>query len=72
MMGEIMATVSEVSLSTVSEKVVANVENLEPIIAESSTASKRPVDMELFASVICMLKCHLCKSTGWYNFAGRL
>ena len=62
--GEMVDTsVSEVNLSTVSERKVETIENSEPTFDERSITGNRIVDMELFAAVIHMLGCLFCKNT---------
>ena len=45
-------SVSEVNLSTVSERKVETIENSEPTFDEGSITGNRIIDMELFAAVI--------------------
>ena len=56
-------SISEVNLSTVSERKVETIENSEPTFDERSITGNRIVDMELFAAVIHMLGCSFCKKT---------
>ena len=45
-------SISEVNLSTVSERKVETIENSEPTFDEGSITGNRIIDMELFAAVI--------------------
>ena len=56
-------SVSEVNLSTVSERKVETIENSEPTFDEGSITGNRIIDMELFAAVIHMLGCPPGKNT---------
>ena len=49
-------SISEVSLSTLSERKFETIENSEPTSGERSITGNRIIDMELFAAVIHMLK----------------
>ena len=55
-------SISEVNLSTVSERKVETMENSEPTLDERSIAGNRIVDIELFAAVIHVLGCPFCKN----------
>ena len=62
--GEMVDTsISEVNLSTVSERKVQTIDNSELTFDERSITGNRIVDMELFAAVIHMLGCPFCKNT---------
>ena len=56
-------SISEVNLSTVSERKVETIENSEPTFDEGSITGNRIIDMELFAAVIHMLGCPPGKNT---------
>ena len=59
------ASISEVSLFTLSERTVETTENLEPTFDERSITGNGIVGMELFAAVIRMLGCPFCKNTSF-------
>ena len=62
--GEMVDTsISEVNLSTVSERKVETIENSEPTFDERSITGNRIVDMELFAAVIHISGFPFCNNT---------